>query len=57
MSGRFSSKIREVLPEVGKMFIQYRMSDVGHPIFLGSDRPIESEFAYGEGAEEVDYTT
>ncbi len=46
MTDRFSSEIREVLPEVGKMFIRHWMSDVRHPIFLGSDRPIESEFAY-----------
>jgi hypothetical protein len=32
MSDRFSSQIRKVLPEVGKMFIQYQISDVQDPI-------------------------
>jgi hypothetical protein len=31
-SGRGSSEIRKVLPEVGNMFIQYRISDVRDPI-------------------------
>jgi hypothetical protein len=32
MSDRFSSQIRKVLPEVGKMFIQYWILDIQDPI-------------------------